>query len=312
MKVSPESGAWDAVRHGWQQLFGDFDAKGVSIESLQCRLPGTMDWGKSFHADSLEICLNLQGVGLISDGRRQIEVGAGDVLFYLNTEPSLKASRLAGNHFFVTLEFRKEFFKRQESLNRMMLYPEIGAWLNNYRGMSRVGALRRMSIYEQELAKSLASPPVPSSCQELWYQGKVMELISHFLFKPQADEGFFCSRQKRAVKDRVETAATLLLNHLEEPPSLEDLARQVGCSPFYLSRLFTEVKGMGITQFLKQARIERAAEYLRQGTHNVTEAAMAVGYSSLSHFTRAFTELMGESPARYARRSGAEPQFKVV
>jgi AraC-like DNA-binding protein len=45
--------------------------------------------------------------------------------------------------------------------------------------------------------------------------------------------------------------------------------------------------------------MERAAELLRMGHHNVTEAATEVGYSSLSHFSKAFCETIGCCPVLY-------------
>ena len=79
----------------------------------------------------------------------------------------------------------------------------------------------------------------------------------------------------------------------------------VGCSEFYLSRQFSEATGLTIPQFLRQARLERAAELLREGTHNVTEAALEVGYNSLSHFTVAFREVFGCCPGLYPVKHAA-------
>ena len=45
--------------------------------------------------------------------------------------------------------------------------------------------------------------------------------------------------------------------------------------------------------------VARAAELLRAGKHNVTEAAFEVGYSSLSHFSQAFHETFGVCPGLY-------------
>jgi AraC-like DNA-binding protein len=57
--------------------------------------------------------------------------------------------------------------------------------------------------------------------------------------------------------------------------------------------------GMTIPQFLRRARMERAAELLASGTCNVTEAALEVGYSSMSHFSQAFCETIGCCPNLY-------------
>jgi AraC-like DNA-binding protein len=93
------------------------------------------------------------------------------------------------------------------------------------------------------------------------------------------------------------TVKQALARDIESPPSLSQLGREVGCSPFYLSRLFSEHTGMTISRYLRNLRLERAAELLRRGRVNVTEAAMAVGYSSLSHFSKAFAEMFGVCPS---------------
>src|SRR5207253_2467852 len=82
---------------------------------------------------------------------------------------------------------------------------------------------------------------------------------------------FFCMRQKRVARDRVERTKELLGRDLANPPSLEMLGQEVGCSPFYLSRIFSREVGLTIPQYLRNIRMERAAELLRSGRFNVTE-----------------------------------------
>jgi AraC-like DNA-binding protein len=45
--------------------------------------------------------------------------------------------------------------------------------------------------------------------------------------------------------------------------------------------------------------MEHAGDLLRSGKYNVTEAALEVGYSSLSHFSQAFCQTMGCCPGLY-------------
>jgi AraC-like DNA-binding protein len=122
--------------------------------------------------------------------------------------------------------------------------------------------------------------------------------MAHFLFTPK-DPELFCMRQKRVARDRVARTKELLARDLAQPPTLEMLGREVGCSPFYLSRSFSREVGLTIPQYLRKLRMERAAELLRMGRHNVTEAATEVGYSSLSHFSKAFCETIGCCPVLY-------------
>jgi len=117
-------------------------------------------------------------------------------------------------------------------------------------------------------------------------------------FTPPEGE-LFCTRAQRSARERVDRVRAILREALSAPPALEELGRRVGCSPFYLSRLFSQEAGMTIQQYIRQLRMERAAELLRTGKCNVTEAALEVGYSSLSHFSTAFHETFGCCPGLY-------------
>jgi AraC-like DNA-binding protein len=55
-------------------------------------------------------------------------------------------------------------------------------------------------------------------------------------------------------------------------------------------------------EFLRNYRLKRAAQLLEQQGGSVTEIAFAVGFGSLSYFTRSFKELFGESPSTYTSR----------
>jgi AraC family transcriptional regulator len=155
-----------------------------------------------------------------------------------------------------------------------------------------------MAVEQRNVVSTLLQPPVPRAAQSLWYQSKALELMSHFLFAPK-DPELFCMRQKRVARDRVERTKELLARDLANPPTLEALGQEVGCSPFYLSRIFSREVGLTIPQFLRNLRMERAAALLRSGRYNVTEAATEVGYSSLSHFSKAFCETIGCCPVLY-------------
>ena len=152
---------------------------------------------------------------------------------------------------------------------------------------------------------------MPSAAQKLWYQAKTLELLSTVLFQSAPAEEFFCQRQKRVARERVDRTTAILRSHLCEPPDIEELGAQVGCSPFYLSRLFSKEMGMTIPQYLRQIRMEQAAELLLGGRHNVTEAAVEVGYSSLSHFSKAFCTTIGCCPTLFPSARALVAKFQA-
>lgn len=89
----------------------------------------------------------------------------------------------------------------------------------------------------------------------------------------------------------------------EEPWTLDHLARRVGLSPTYLSRLFREHVGLPPLAYLARLRAERAAVLLAQTDMGVAEVGMAVGWVDPNYFTRRFRALSGLSPRAYRQRA---------
>ena len=136
-------------------------------------------------------------------------------------------------------------------------------------------------------------------------QAKALEVVAAFLYQPAAGEELFCQRQHHLNRERVQKVLAILKENLAEPPGLEELGRRVGCSHFYFSRIFTQEVGKTISVTLRDLRMERAASLLREGRMNVTQVALEVGYSSLSHFSSAFHEVIGCCPGLYPLAPGA-------
>jgi AraC family transcriptional regulator len=292
-----EQGAWRAVPQGWRQLYGDFEKLGVSVEWHDFQTPQALDWGRSFHPDSIEFCLNLGGRGAVQMARTRSEFTPGTSGYYAIASESLNATREANDHHqFVTLEFSRSHLQKQLAPHEGDLDPAMRSSVFDER--PHVAMPRPMTSEQRKVVASLTEPPVAKAAQILWYQSKALELMAHFLFEPK-DPEFFCMRQKRVARDRVERTKELLARDLANPPTLEQLGAEVGCSPFYLSRIFSREVGLTIPQYLRNIRMERAAELLRSGRFNVTEAAIEVGYSSLSHFSKAFCETIGCCPVLY-------------
>jgi AraC-like DNA-binding protein len=219
--------------------------------------------------------------------------------FYFQGEPPLVARRRANEpHRFVTVEFAAEFLKQYLKREERHLYPCVQAVVKQCARESLVTVPEPMRIGFLQLVESLQRCPVFKPAQETWFRCKALELAAQCFFCPPEGE-LFCTRQQRAACERAGRVREILRERLADPPSLEELGRQVGCSPFYLSRQFSEGTGLTIQKFLRQARLERAAHLLRTGKHNVTEAALEVGYNSLSHFTVAFREAFGCCPGLY-------------
>lgn len=85
----------------------------------------------------------------------------------------------------------------------------------------------------------------------------------------------------------------------EERPTLAELSRAVGRHPVQVSRQFHHYFGCTISEYVRRVRIGRAQSLLSRGDRSVAETALACGFCDQSHFTTAFSRLVGVSPRQW-------------
>ncbi|HWD90833.1 MAG TPA: AraC family transcriptional regulator [Verrucomicrobiae bacterium] len=90
-----------------------------------------------------------------------------------------------------------------------------------------------------------------------------------------------------------------LREHYSDAIYAREVARAAGVSESRLKVLFQKAIGISWVKYLQGYRIHRAAALLNEGDHNVTEAALAVGFVSFAHFNKIFRSFMGVSPKQY-------------
>lgn len=283
-------------------MYGDFRRSGISIEWHDFETSKPLDWCRSFHDNSLEICLNLAGDANITHRHKKYRLGTHFVGVYCQIENHIAAQRNPGErHQFVTIELARNFLtSRFSDVEPNCLHPIVQSFLECRTNNQPMAETRPMTVAQQTLSAVLNQPPVPEAARPLWYEAKTLEVLSQVLFLGDERDEMFCMRQKRVSRERVGKVKMILARDLEDPPTLEQLGREVGCSSFYLSRIFSQEVGLTVPQYLRKLRMEKAGELLLTGRYNVTEVAIEVGYNSLSHFSRAFCQTMGICPALYA------------
>jgi AraC family transcriptional regulator len=302
-----ERPVWRAIGDGWRHLHGSVRGAGVSFEWHDFKTHGEFDWGRSFHPGSVEVCLNLEGAGHVFFNKQEAAFVPLTAGFYRQGEQPLRATRSANQrHQFLTVEMSFDFLRRHLGEFATSLHPLVRNVVAAQSEKSAVTPPTRLTSRQQQLLASLRDAPVLALAQSLWYQAKALEVAAEFFFIAPDNQELFCQRQQRLATERVEKVIALLREKLDEPPTLDEIGRAVGCSPFHLSRTFSTATGLTIPQYIRQLRMERAAELLRSGKFNVTEAALEVGYSSLSHFSQAFHETFGCCPGLYPLRTPAQ------
>lgn len=115
-------------------------------------------------------------------------------------------------------------------------------------------------------------------------------------------DAFMPVTSEHSNRELAERAATLLLQDIANPPSLEALSREVGLTSFQLSRIFGTFLGQTIPGMLRRHRMDRAAEALRETRSGIGEIAVSVGYHSMSAFCRAFERELKMTPSEYRQQ----------
>jgi len=92
-----------------------------------------------------------------------------------------------------------------------------------------------------------------------------------------------------------------LLEHMQEPVRLEDLADRFSYSLSSVRRIFREETGQSVMSWLTAQRMECAKKLLTQKGLTVEAVSLAVGYSNIYYFSNAFKKQTGKSPSQYRK-----------
>lgn len=143
--------------------------------------------------------------------------------------------------------------------------------------------------------------PYQGLMKRMYLESQAMELMTLYFQQFQEQERFNHSFPGKNLRDveRIYQAKEILLGNLENPPSLIELAQQVGINEFKLKCGFRQVFGTSAFKYLHNYRLEKAKQLLALGEMKVEEVAFRVGFDSRSYFALAFRKKFGLNPKQY-------------
>lgn len=136
------------------------------------------------------------------------------------------------------------------------------------------------------------------SLQEIYLESKILELIYSSFFAPILS----CTPKMTDVTlstddiKSLEKAKKILLNNLQNPPSLKELAAKSAINEFKLKQGFKQLFGSTVYGIVQEHRLENAKNLLLMNEISVQEAAKCVGYQSMGHFSKIFKDRYGVYP----------------
>lgn len=147
--------------------------------------------------------------------------------------------------------------------------------------------------------------PYCGATRQIFLEGKAMELLAYKMeqLHPYGHLHDNSSSIKAVDIERIRHAANILINNLESPPDMTTLAHTVGMGRSKFYQCFRQVYNLSPFDYLRNHRLQMAKFLLQEGTVNVTEAALSVGYSHLSYFAKTFKSMYGVAPKKFLNSS---------
>lgn len=145
---------------------------------------------------------------------------------------------------------------------------------------------RLTSIQSQFLLNDILNCSLVGELAKIYKQGKIFELLSLEISKLQKNEDdIFLDDYDRSA---ILKAKEILLNNLQNPPSIVGLAKMVHLSEVKLKRGFKQIYKTSPYQLLVSHKMNLAKNMLESGEYNINEIALQVGYKFANNFTNAF------------------------
>ena len=137
------------------------------------------------------------------------------------------------------------------------------------------------------------------------YEWMVYMKLTELFILIMRNKNLYLAKEKRqylsAKHKKVQEIADYLLKNYSKDISLDHLAEQFFVSKFYLSRIFKEVTGFAVTEYINIQRVKKAQEILVEEDLNITEVAEILGYESITYFEKVFKRYCGNSPLKFRK-----------
>ncbi|MCF6406839.1 AraC family transcriptional regulator [Chitinophaga filiformis] len=279
----------DAVLSHWQ-----FD--GIRMIHTNWHYKTRSDMAFRFDEDVVQMHFNLRGKLLLNSVQHgnllSFEHNQHNILYGNSNAGTISNEHLHASQFQIQFP-RERFLKLTENANDTLK-----------RFSENIVSGKPVLIADQHLPIDLPMQQTIDAILNCKYQQglKKMFLLSKAIELLVLQAEAFNRPPKKAVartdydKDRIHYAREYVLQHIDNPPGLSELARIAGLNEYKLKRGFKEMFQITVFGYLAEKRLELSRDYLSDPNKSVTEIANLLGYSSVQHFSAAFKKKFGHPP----------------
>jgi AraC family transcriptional regulator len=171
----------------------------------------------------------------------------------------------------------------------------------------RVPVVRELSgVIARASAAAQRQPSVADGLQGQIWEEIAVELAVRAL---EGARGISNSRQSPAAEARVTRVIRMIENFPTEQHSLADLAKEAKLSRYHFVRIFQQLTRLTPHQYVRRARLRRAATLLLLQPARILDVALDSGFGDVSNFNHAFIAEFAVSPRTFRARRGRLRNF---
>lgn len=252
--------------------------------------------------DVVELHFSLTGGGImenyLTNKRLDIKANQHNIIYSPDFD-GIAEFPTNGPHKFFEVNFERSRFIDLTSESSTLL-RNFGENIMNNRSVELSSENLPISLAMHSCINDIMNCQFTGGLKLLFLQSKCLELLA---LQAQAFELAAKKTESPTIKsaydkERIYYAREYLLANANHPPSLTDLAKTAGINEFKLKQGFREIFQNTVFGYLSDYKLMRAKELLADSSKNIKNISDELGYSSVQHFSNAFSKKFGVSPGK--------------
>ena len=260
-----------------------------------CTIPGDFRQVAVHWQDSMELIYIKRGSGLVQTGAQVCTAQSGDI--FVLTPGTLHAIRQAES---CTMEYENIIFDvellggAEDLCAEKYLLPLQSGRLALPEHITPDG------VWYPQAADCLKEAEEANRCKQFGYELCIKGALLRFLALLIAQSKALPPAEKASTQ-RLRAVLQWISAHYSEPVCVADAAALCQCSPNHFMRWFRQMTGQTFIIFLREYRLNAAAEALRTTEDTILSISEQCGFENLSYFNREFKAHFGMTPREYRK-----------
>lgn len=260
-----------------------------------CTIPGDFRQVAIHWQDSMELVYIKRGSGLVQTGAQVCTAQSGDI--FVLTPGTLHAIRQAES---CTMEYENIIFDVELLGGTEDLCAEKYLLPLQSGRLALPEHITPDEVWYPQAADCLKEAEEANRCKQFGYELCIKGALLRFLALLIAQSKALPPAEKASTQ-RLRAVLQWISAHYSEPVCVADAAALCQCSPNHFMRWFRQMTGQTFIIFLREYRLNAAAEALRTTEDTILSISEQCGFENLSYFNREFKAHFGMTPREYRK-----------